>query len=120
MKPKLPLMKAKFIVTGMNFSPHKCTQYFELQPTTMETKGDIRSGHGRRYVVWDSFWSVSTKWERFDNTNVPLQLLLDVIWPKREQIRDFSRKNKLRMKFLLNMNGAGERNFLYEFSPLYY
>jgi hypothetical protein len=117
MKAKLPLMKALFIVTGMKFSPYKCTQYFDVEPSTVETKGDLRIKARKQYPVRNSLWSVHTKWARFDNTDVPLQLLLDVIWPKHKQIRDFSMKNKLEIQFLLNMNGAGERNFLYRFSP---
>jgi len=114
MRTKLPLMKALFIVTGMEFNPHKCTMYFEVEPTEVQTKGQFKPNWKR--PVQHSSWSIETKWARFDNTDVPYQLLLDIIWPKRKQIRDFSTKNNLKLQFLLNINGAGERNFLYEFS----
>jgi len=115
MKPKLPLMTARFIVTAMKFDPHKCTKLFELEPTEVQTKGEIKP-KWKRPVQYSS-WSMETKLARFDSTDAVLQLLLDVIWPKRKQIRNFSTKNKLEVQFLLDISGAGERNFLYDFSP---
>jgi hypothetical protein len=112
MHSQLPLMTARFIVTGMSFDPHECTRHFGVEPTKVRTKGEP----GIKKPVPQSSWSVDTKWERFDSTDAPLQLVLGKIWPKRKQIRDFVLKNKLKVEFLLNINGAGERNFVYEFS----
>jgi hypothetical protein len=67
--------------------------------------------------VPESAWSVDTIWSRFDSTDAPIQSLIDVIWSKRKQIRDFSEKHDLKITFILNIRGGlGKRNFLYEFS----
>ena len=116
MEPKLPLMSASFIVTDMKFSPHKCTKYFGIQPTSVTTKGEINLKSKRPMPT--SAWRIRTKWARFDSTDTPFQLLLELIWQKRRQIRGFSTKNSLTIQFLLNINGAGKRNFLYEFAPI--
>ena len=109
-------MVARFVVTGMKFSPHECTRHFGVQPTQVLNKGDVISG--KRPPVPESSWSVDTKKSRFNSTEAPLQLILAAIWPKRKRIRGFATKRKLKITFLVNISGGlGKRNFLYEFSP---
>jgi hypothetical protein len=116
MSSDVPLMTAGFIVTEMEFDPHVCTRHFGVEPTDVRTKGDIRPG--KRLPVPKSSWTLDTEWARFDSTDAVIQLLLRAIWPKRNRIRDFVKKRRLKITFVLNMKGGlGKRNFLYEFSP---
>lgn len=102
------------MVTEMSFDPHECTRHFGVKPTHVLTKGEIR---GKGPPARASFWSVQTKWSRFDSTDAPLKLLLDLIWSKRKRIRDYSVENKLELTFVVNIQeGLGKRNFVYEFS----
>jgi len=112
----LPLMTAGFIVTGMEFDPNECSRHFEVEATQVRTKGEIQPRS--KCPAPHSSWSVTTKWARFDSTDAVLRLILDVIWPKRAQIRGFAVKNKLKITIVVNIRGGlGKRNFLYEFSP---
>jgi hypothetical protein len=116
MNPELPIMTARFVVSGMQFSPHDCTQQFGVEPTNVLTKGDTKPKW--KGPVPQSSWGMETKKSRFNSTDAPLQLLLAMIWPRRERIRDFAKKKKLKVTFILNITGGlGKRNFLYEFSP---
>jgi Domain of unknown function (DUF4279) len=108
-------MKAWFVVVGMTFNPHKCTPHFGLEPSEVRIRGELqqRSNH----PTPENSWSIGTKRATFDNTDAPLRLLLDLIWPKRKQIREFARKKELTILFQLHTIGAlGKRNFLLEFS----
>jgi Domain of unknown function (DUF4279) len=115
MDSSLPRMVAVFVVSEMTFHPGECTRLFEVQPSEVLVEGATRPGG--RPPVPKSEWVVRTAKARFDSTDVPLQLLLEVIWPKRKQIRNFAVEKKLSVEFVLNITGGlGKRNFLYELS----
>jgi hypothetical protein len=117
MQPKLPLMQAWFIVFNMTFNPHECTIPFGLDSSEVSIKGE-KPKQGIRLTL-SSDWSIGTQRGAFDSTNKPLQLLLSTVWPKRKRIRDFARKNGLKIMFRLDTIGAlGQRNFLLVFSAL--
>jgi hypothetical protein len=114
MTTKLPAMSACFIVTCLDFDPHECTTYFGIAPTNLRVKGEI--GPRSKTPIRESTWSLSTKWERYDNTGQPFEILFNVFWPNHKQIRAFLLSRNAETQFLLNITGAGERNFMYEFS----
>jgi hypothetical protein len=115
MKQNLPLMSAWFVVTDMKFSPHECTDHFGIQPTKVSLKGDVQPGIG--LVVPHSSWSIKTEKRRLDSTDKCLRLLLDTIWPKRKQIKDYAKRKALKITFILTLTGHDRANFLYEFTP---
>lgn len=109
-------MFTAFVVTGMDFNPNECTEHFGLKPTQVLIEGESRPGIKR--LTPQSSWNIETKKVRLDSTDTAVQMLTAIIWPRRKQIRDFARKNKLNITFVLMMTGGlGKRNYLTEFSP---
>jgi len=128
MPEQLPYMEAKLTVTNITFDPHECTKAFGIQPTNVRVKGlayqspqnvgNSKSSPRKWHMCRESCWSLSTDWGQYDTTDSCLRLLVEKIWPCRKAIRKFALANKLDLSIILNINGAGERNFLYEISPL--
>jgi hypothetical protein len=92
-------MSAWFVVTGMKFSPLDCTAHFGVEPTDVLTEGEIRPG--KRPPVPHSSWTIKTKKIRVSNSDEVFQLLLGVIWPKRQMIMDYSKEHDLKITFVL-------------------
>jgi len=110
-------MSASFIVTGMVFDPNECTLSFGVKPTKILVKGEFNPR--ANIFIPQSSWNLQSKKERLDSTDMALQPIIEEIWPKRKQIRDFARKNKLEITLTVNITGGlGKRNFLYEFLPV--
>jgi hypothetical protein len=110
-----PLMSAWFVVTGMKFHPNDCTAHFGVEPTEASREGEARLG--KRPTVRYSSWRLKTKKTRLRHTDEALQLLLNLIWPKRRQIMNFVKENDLKITITLCLTGHSKRNFLYDFSP---
>lgn len=127
MSDKLPYMEACLTVTNMSFDPHECTKVFGIQPTSVEVKGlplpysrivnKSQLYPPKQPLCKESCWCLSTDWDQYDTIDNCLRCLIGKIWPARKTIRKFALANKLEISIILNINGAGKRNFLYEISP---
>jgi uncharacterized protein DUF4279 len=106
-----PLMSVYFVVTGMRFDPHERTGHFGIEPTEVLIKGDVRLG--KRPPVPKAEWVLKTKRQGFYTTDEPLQLLLNMIWPKRRRIMACVTRNKLKVTFVLWITGTTGRNLFY-------
>ena len=116
MKDDLPLMSAEFVIVGMAFDPNECTLHFGVQPTKVLVEGDRVPG--TRRLVPQSAWKVESKRERCDSTDRAIWPVVNSVWPKRKEIREFAGEKGLRISFIVKiLGGLGKRNFLYEFSP---
>jgi hypothetical protein len=116
MKRNLPLISAEFVVAGMDFDPNECTTHFGIKPTEVLIKGEKQRGFSP--PAPQSSWCIKSKRERMDSSNPALQYVTEIIWSNRAKIKEYSRKNKLQITFVLKIiGGLGRRNFLYEFTP---
>lgn len=91
-------MSAWFVATGMKFSPFDCTAHFGVEPTEVLTEGEIRPG--KRPPVPHSSWTVKTPKVRAGNSDEVFQLLLGVIWPKRQIIMNYVKEQELKIVFV--------------------
>lgn len=108
-----PRTNACIVITGDALDPEACTRFLGVIPTEIGVKGTSRPD--RRPPVPETFWSLDQRGLRLYSTDEVVALVLQPIWPVRDQLRQFVAEHDLKVTVVVNVTINEERP-VYELS----
>lgn len=103
-----PLITTSFTIDGVDLDPQECTREIGLEPTRAARRGERRRPESRINLV-TSVWCIAIDKQPSLDTNEGLSQLLDVIWPRRVELRDYLKATKWNAGFTTSLTIHDER-----------
>lgn len=83
--------RAGFRISGDTLQPDEVTRALSIQPTNSGLKGGLLSSSPKRSPLRTSLWMLKSPLSEHESLDLHLQYLLDLLEPKREEIRELAK-----------------------------